>query len=666
MDAKLKKKLLALTWDELVAWSDSRSVERGKKYVSDVDAPHELPDGGVIAVVHGTHAYYTKLSVGVNGKFRGVCSCPVGLRCKHCVALALVAAKQLKDGKTFPVADMASRKWKDAAAGFEDFEDDLGDEEPGDDFDDEDLEGESHGASSSSGANPSSVKSADVVDAHVASLDKTELRALVEELLAHCPDVRPYLKHKLDVARSSTSDIVRRAREAIKDASANYYDRWDRYGGHDEPPDYSLVREYFEILAKANDVRSLMELGDLLKRRANEQVECSHDDEGDIGYEVAPCMDIVAKAVMHSDMSAVAKVKWEDEIRSGDEFCVLDGMEVSYRTSLRASKKDWGAIADYLLKKKPAAEESAWRWREDRTRACEALERAGRVQEAVALLERETMNDAVVYGELADLLLRLGRRGEAAEWCRKGLVAQNGKDDWRVCDDLRKKLREMAAQDGDWKTVAAYDLDSYLDHLRIEDYRQLKASCAKVKCWTAVREALLAYLESGKAALLEGKKWPLPQTGTRPPFKQENAGRALLEIALEEKRAKDVWTLYERMELRARETASVSKYACLCSPYSELAWRVADAIARELPEKALEVWKVKIQANLPSANENCYQTICRALEKMRPVMRKLGRMADWLRLVEGLRTEYKRRRNFVAMLDKLTGKAAESKRISDW
>ncbi len=78
------------------------------------------------------------------------------------------------------------------------------------------------------------------------------------------------------------------------------------------------------------------------------------------------------------------------------------------------------------------------------------------------------------------------------------------------------------------------------------------------------------------------------------------------------------------------------------------------------------MWKAKIQANLSSANENCDQTICKALEKMRPVMKKLGRTTEWARLVEGLRTEYKRRRNFVAMLDKLTGKAVESKRISDW
>ena len=657
MDAELKKKLLALTWDELVAWSDPRSVERGKKYVSNVDAPHGLPDGGLIAVVHGTHAYYTKLSVGENGQLQGVCSCPVGLRCKHCVALALVAAKQLKDGKSFPLADMASRKWRQAAAEFEDFEDDL---------DDEELEDEALGASADGEAALASAKSADVVGAHVASLDKTELRALVEELLANCSGVRPYLKHKLDVARSSTSDIVRRAREAIKDASENYYDRWDRYNGHDEPPDYSLVREYFEILAKANDARSLMELGDLLKRRASEQAECSPNDEGDIAYEVSPCMDIVAKAVMHSDMSAVAKVKWEDEIRSGDDYCVLSDMAVSYRTSLRASKKDWGAIADYLMKKKPSETESSWRWREDRARACEALERAGRVQEAVALLERETANDAQVYGELADLLLRLGRRAEASEWCRKGLAAQNGENNWNICDDLRRRLREMSAQDGDWKTVAAYDLDSHLDHLRIEDYRQLKASCAKVKCWTSVREALLAYLESGKAALLEGKKWPLPQTGTRPPFKQENAGRALLEIALEEKRARDVWSLYERLELRAKETADANTYGSCYSPYSEFGWRVADAVSRELPEKALEVWQAKIRANLSYANENCYQTICQALEKMRPVMKKLGRTADWSLLVDGLRTEYKRRRNFVAMLDKLTGKAVESRRISDW
>ena len=67
-----------------------------------------------------------------------------------------------------------------------------------------------------------------------------------------------------------------------------------------------------------------------------------------------------------------------------------------------------------------------------------------------------------------------------------------------------------------------------------------------------------------------------------------------------------------------------------------------------------------------SAHESCYQTICRALEKMRPVMVRLGKGDDWKSRVAELRTEYKRRSKFTAMLDALTSGRGASSRIADW
>ena len=118
-----------------------------------------------------------------------------------------------------------------------------------------------------------------------------------------------------------------------------------------------------------------MELGDLLKRRALDQEERSNDEDGEIGDQVAACMDIVAEAVMSSDMDVLEKIKWEDALHAGDNFCMLDGMEVSYRTSLKANRKTWGIIADDLMKRASAKDDADWKSRADRTRLCEALER---------------------------------------------------------------------------------------------------------------------------------------------------------------------------------------------------------------------------------------------------------------------------------------------------
>ena len=108
MNEKLKKRLLALMWDELRDWSVARSVERGRGYLSCVEPPVLSPDGGLVAEVHGTDDYYAKLRVDASGRLEGVCTSPVGVRCKHCVALALTAAKRLKAGDDWKtrVADL--------------------------------------------------------------------------------------------------------------------------------------------------------------------------------------------------------------------------------------------------------------------------------------------------------------------------------------------------------------------------------------------------------------------------------------------------------------------------------------------------------------------------------------------------------------------------------
>ena len=68
-------------------------------------------------------------------------------------------------------------------------------------------------------------------------------------------------------------------------------------------------------------------------------------------------------------------------------------------------------------------------------------------------------------------------------------------------------------------------------------------------------------------------------------------------------------------------------------------WRVADAVAKDLPEESLKIWEGQIRANVASANESCYQTICKALGKMRPVMTRLGKGDAWSARVAELRAE---------------------------
>ena len=265
IDAKLKEKLLGMTWDDLRKWADPRSVERGRRYIGNVDPPIVLADGSVAAKVHGSETYYTRLSMDPNGELKCVCTCPVGYTCKHAVALALVASKALQGKDGIEDAGRMDKGWKsglaelDCLAGVAD----------------EETENEAgNGCDDALG--------------YVAELGERELRDLIAELVAAYASVREHIKAKLapreetsaakPAARKSVpANLVPQARRAIKDATRDYYDPYDRYG-YDEAPDYSVVLSYFEDLRDAGDWKSLMELGKELKKRANEQAEGSAHD----------------------------------------------------------------------------------------------------------------------------------------------------------------------------------------------------------------------------------------------------------------------------------------------------------------------------------------------------------------------------------------------------
>ena len=100
MQQELIDKLRGLTAQDLRLWTDSRYVERGRSYLSRVGEP-KWSDGSLVARVRGTQTYTTELFLDASGELEAECSCPVGGRCKHAVALALYAAQLSRTGMEF-------------------------------------------------------------------------------------------------------------------------------------------------------------------------------------------------------------------------------------------------------------------------------------------------------------------------------------------------------------------------------------------------------------------------------------------------------------------------------------------------------------------------------------------------------------------------------------
>ena len=98
MDDKLQSLLSNVTDERLFAWTDPKMVGRAYGYLDKVENITLVEGQGIVALAHGTNDYYTRVFIGDDGDLEAVCSCPVGHRCKHAVAVILNASKTIKDG----------------------------------------------------------------------------------------------------------------------------------------------------------------------------------------------------------------------------------------------------------------------------------------------------------------------------------------------------------------------------------------------------------------------------------------------------------------------------------------------------------------------------------------------------------------------------------------
>jgi uncharacterized Zn finger protein len=80
---------------------------------------------------------------------------------------------------------------------------------------------------------------------------------------------------------------------------------------------------------------------------------------------------------------------------------------------------------------------------------------------------------------------------------------------------------------------------------------------------------------------------------------------------------------------------------------------VAAAVAEAHPERALEIYRDCVEANLKQASVSAYETVAAYLKKMRPILKALDRGPEWNDLVAEIRVNYRNRPRFMEILDRL-------------
>jgi uncharacterized Zn finger protein len=219
--------------------------------------------------------------------------------------------------------------------------------------------------------------------------------------------------------------------------------------------------------------------------------------------------------------------------------------------------------------------------------------------------------------------------------------------------------------------VAAHAAWRFFERPGKATFDELMAHATKAKCGEQVRAAAIRFLETGGSpfqwiasrkagqTLRVDSAWPLPLPEYLLPLMRTD-GRViaprgphfdvLLDMAIAAKQPDEVLRWYDKMP-KSRNSGGGWGWA-----ESGIGDRVAAAVAKSHPERAVEIYRRELSATLPRADVSAYESAARYLKNLQPVMKFLGKQSEWTALLAEIREKYRNRPRFMEILDKLEGR----------
>lgn len=670
----------ALTWGDLDRWAGSRSVSRGRSYqnhgrVKDLAISAE---NRLLATVQGGDRYV--VSVWLNAgkkrddKIESHCTCPVGYNCKHAVAAVAAYLQALTDGTTVPAADPDDRRWRKLSGADTEFEQEVDDwNDDGEQEDDQETESAMKPPTRHRSSRRTSTEWDDKIERLIRGKSREELAEEVVSLVRRFPELREEYRERISLAEGDVDRLVAQARRELRDRTSEmgWQNHWQ---GEGHTPDYSRLKHRLERMVELGHSDAVVALGREFIERAMAQVGQSHD-EGETAMAVAECLPVVFDAVVKSTLSGPQKILF------AIDACLSDGYDVmsdSVAVVLDAKWKpaDWSAVADVLskrLQKAPKTTDDSWHRNYQRDRISgwllRALENAGRSGELLAIYEAEARTTDS-YERLVRYLIAEMRFDDAERWAKEGIEKTREKLPG-IASSLAASLCEVARGRKQWDVIAAHAAWQFFERPGRATFDELVAHATKAKCGEQVRAAAIRFLETGVSpfqwmasrkaghTLRVDSAWPLPLPEYLVPLLRTD-GRAiaprgphfdvLLDMAIAAKQPDEVLRWYDKMP-KSRDFHGGRSWA-ECGTGD----RVAAAVAKSHPERALEIYRRELDATLPRADVSAYESAARYLRKLQPVMKSLGKQSEWRALLAEIREKYRSRPRFMEILDRFEGR----------
>jgi tetratricopeptide (TPR) repeat protein len=355
------------------------------------------------------------------------------------------------------------------------------------------------------------------------------------------------------------------------------------------------------------------------------------DSDGGLMIAVSRLSDVhlTACAACSLDPEALAERLFRIEL--GSELEIFHGAAATYADILGpAGLARYRGLAEAEWARFPALGPGESDRRESRrfrvSAMMEALARAAGDLDGLVEVMAHDLSFPYGYLRIAQVLQEAGRAEEALAWAERGVQAFPEGHDSRLSD----LVAQAYLRAGRHEEAMSLTWEDFVARPVLERYERLRERAAVADAAGAWRDRALAHLrERLAAARVEAHGRP-ERWGPRADASE------LVRILLVEN---DI------------ETAWVEARAGGCS--EELWLRLAELRESDHPEDALEVYRRGVAPAVAGTNRGGYEEAVALLQRMRPIMLRLGRQAAFGREVAQLRAAHRRKRNLIRLLDGL-------------
>lgn len=685
----------SLTWDDLQELTDSRSVERGRSYQRSgrVRNLARLKTGGLVADVVGTQLYSTAITMDGKGrkkldKLETACSCPIGLRCKHVVAVILAYLEALENNNHVPFARLHDLRLPHSSSLYEEDHDEKFEGE-------EELPVERLPSSDTRKKPPVRTgkrTGLTEIKEHLDLKSKPELVSLLVSACRDYPQLKTELASHISLNSGDFATVIRDARKELLRVTSEeaWYNAWEGIGNL---PDYSTLKSLLETLAQHQQYDVVIELGRELIARGTSQVDQSHD-EGETACQVSECISTLVPAIENSSLGDAEKIIYVIEALLLDDYDLCDALgqllDRKYKPGV------WATVAEHFrnqldnLEIDPDDSEFHENYRRERLGSWigNALDSSGQREAATNLFVDEARITGS-YQRAVNRLIALEQYSRAVELAEEGLEKVDP-DLAGIIDGLEDSIARVASLNKNHNVVTAIAAQRFVDHPDVSGLEKLLQCATMARCKTKVEKLALRFLETGVAPTFEpaqrssssnskrrttksngvtrGSKlkssqqqWPFPP----PPFQKaigKKTRRAnpshdqnrphydvLLQLAIKRKNPKSVLKWYDL--LNSKSNAGQTDWS-----YRNHGLEVAQAISREFPDRAIELYCSHADELAARTSTSLYPNVVGLLKEARKILTREKRKHEFAVILETFYQKHSRKRRLIELLASLDGK----------